>query len=113
MTLDDVTAGRLGRLERDYGGLSARVAGLERDVGSILPMVSEFATLNERVKNFGSDLAEIKLAVVKQEQEREQERKETQRDRRVMVRWAITLTVTIVAALIGLFGAILSAGGHL
>lgn len=76
-------------------------------------MVGEFATLNERVKNFGDDLNDIKATLARRDQEAERERKESQQDRRIAVRWAITLTITIVLGLLTLFGAILSAGGHL
>lgn len=113
MPIADDAYARLGALERDYGGMAARVGALERDVGSILPMVSEFATLNERVKNFGDDLSEIKVALLKRDAGEALSRTEAKKDRRAAIRWAVSLTVTIIIALVTLFVAIISSGGHL
>ena len=90
--------------------MGTRVAYLERwvrdldsRVGAMTPMITTVATLSERVNTIREDFADFRKLI-------DQRDAETRQERRTFTRWAITLTVTIMAALITATAAIVSAG---
>lgn len=90
---DDFSA-RLARVEQ-------RVTDHDTRLNSMMPVVTTVAALSERVQQVRDDFADFRERIDERDQVASKERK-------AQIRWAITLTVTILASLAGLAVAIIT-----
>lgn len=93
MIEDDVNV-RVARLEQ-------RVTDLDLRMTALMPVTLTVVQLTERVETLRTDFADFRKKI-------DEDRDDTRKERRVYIRWAITLTITIVAALIGAAAVILT-----
>lgn len=96
---------RLARLEQRVDTLDQRQNQTDVRVDALSDMKTDVAVFREQMKTLNSEFAAFRKDINDRDDE-------TRRERRAQIRWAITLTVTILAALIGAFAVILSSGGH-
>lgn len=92
-------------LETRVARLEQRVTDLDDKVAAVMPLATDVALTKDRLESL---TREFKLLVQKIDERDEDAR----RERRVYIRWAITLTITIICALVGALAVVLSAGGH-
>lgn len=85
--------------------MEQRVTDLDGRLTALAPMITTVAQLSVHVETLRADFRDFRERINERDEE-------TRKDRRNTTRWAITLTVTIIAALIGAIAVIATAGGH-
>lgn len=102
---------RLARAEERLYSHDARLNGIDKRVDTLTPLLSDVATLNERVRATHVDIKEMRSDFANWRERQEQRDEDERDDRKQFNRWAIGIGVMVIIGLLSFAGVLIS-GAH-